>query len=79
MFAPTRRARTLPVRRTIVASGLHSSKSGSNINVAGRYVFDLRNESLRQWMLDVYIGGPLGMGHKDVSGMFLVSHSSIHT
>ena len=42
----------------------------------GEYVFDLRNESLRQWMLDVYIGGPLGMGHKDVSGMFLVSHSS---
>ena len=27
-------------------------------------------------VLDVYIGGPLGMGHKDVSGMFLVSHSS---
>jgi hypothetical protein len=26
---------------------------------------------LRQWLLDEYIGGPTGMAHKDVSGMFL--------
>jgi hypothetical protein len=34
-------------------------------------VFDHRNASLRKWLLDEYIGGKTGMGHPDVSGMFL--------
>jgi hypothetical protein len=37
----------------------------------GEYVWNVRNASLRQWLLDEYIGGPTGMAHKDVSGMFL--------
>ena len=37
----------------------------------GEYLFDLRNASLHKWLLEEYIGGPTGMGHKDVSGMFL--------
>lgn len=37
----------------------------------GRVVFDHRNASLRKWLLDEYIGGKTGMGHPDVSGMFL--------
>ena len=34
-------------------------------------MFDHRNASLRKWLLDEYIGGKTGMGHPDVSGMFL--------
>ena len=37
----------------------------------GEYVFDHRNASLRKWLLEQYIGGPAGMGHPDVEGMFL--------
>ena len=38
----------------------------------GEYLFDHRNSSLRQWLLDTYIGSnETGMGHKDIDGMFL--------
>eukprot|EP00040_Diaphanoeca_grandis_P030025 m.176861 g.176861 ORF g.176861 m.176861 type:complete len:442 (+) comp31864_c0_seq2:206-1531(+) len=37
----------------------------------GEYVFDHRNASLRQWLLDVYIGGNEGIGHPDISGIFI--------
>lgn len=37
----------------------------------GEYLFDHRNESLREYLLDVYIGGPDAMGNENVSGLFI--------
>jgi len=34
-------------------------------------LFDHRNASLQQWLVDDYIGGAEGIGNKDVAGIFL--------
>ena len=36
-----------------------------------RSLFDHRNASLQQWLVDDYIGGAEGIGNKDVAGIFL--------
>eukprot|EP01048_Picozoa_sp_COSAG05_P008710 COSAG05_NODE_678_length_7984_cov_3.957134_3_plen_811_part_00 len=37
----------------------------------GEYLFDHRNESLRRWLVDNFVLGPLGIGSDLVSGMYL--------
>jgi hypothetical protein len=37
----------------------------------GQFMFDFRNASLLGWMLDEYIGGPLGLGSPNVDFVFL--------
>lgn len=40
------------------------------MNPTGEYLFDHRNESLRQWILDELIDGKTGMGDPAISGGF---------
>jgi hypothetical protein len=37
----------------------------------GEYLFDHRNESLQKWLKEEYIGGDEGIGHPDISGMYI--------
>jgi hypothetical protein len=48
--------------------------SGCNCGTqpCGEYLFDHRNGSmLRDWLLNEFIGGPLGLGNAAISGLFL--------
>ena len=36
-----------------------------------RYLWDHRNESLRAFLVDTFIGGPDAMGNKNIDGLFL--------
>jgi len=38
----------------------------------GDYVFDHRNQSLRQWIIDEYMMGPMGMGNRSAVDGFLL-------
>ena len=37
----------------------------------GQFMFDFRNSSLLDWLLNEYIGGPLGLGSPNVDFVFL--------
>jgi hypothetical protein len=37
----------------------------------GEYLYDHRNESLRRWLVDSFVMGPMGIGSELVSGMYL--------
>jgi hypothetical protein len=37
----------------------------------GEYVFDHRNKSLQDWLVNTYIGGPEGIGNPNISGIFI--------
>ena len=47
-----------------------ASGCDSGMNPTGEYLFDHRNESLRQWILDELIDGKTGMGDPAISGGF---------
>lgn len=37
----------------------------------GEYLFDHRNASLRQFLVDSYVMGPTGLGNKNISGIYM--------
>jgi hypothetical protein len=41
------------------------------LHPCGEYLFDHRNETLRQWLIDKVILGPTAVGHPAIDGLFL--------
>ena len=50
--------------------GDHKCDCGGGGIPCGEYIWDHRNESLREWLIGQHVMGPLGMGNANVTGFY---------
>ena len=49
---------------TVIHQCIHSGP------VLGEYIWDHRNESLREWLVQEHVMGSMGMGNPNISGFY---------